>query len=375
VDEQKVAPKIAPTRFTQGRTASLGLDIMGRLSSGTLRKAPVETIERVKTEITANCEEIIEIGARIRPLMVGDKQVGWVRGLHSQERKMLKRWIRDPNDFIALTLQHATSFSKEEIEGLQAFEIRSLVEVVRRMSDYDVSLYPYLPAYVTTQSSEALWYGKGDSLTSFENKVIRMPDGKTVTIVAPPDHSRMWATLCNYREQSKKRLEENMNALFIVRPWAGRQADPVANELRSVARQLETGSDYQWERLVRSPSAVNKNDGWGHPGDSVEDLRRELKGMMEGDKHERLMDAWARQMEHEAKQKQKDIEEFRKKRGIDKAGVTETPMTVLTADEVRKRQKALREGTPQPGLVQRREEFEIDSSSAQVDKFNKYRTS
>lgn len=364
--------KVAPTRFTQGRSASIGMDIMNRLSSGSLKKAPVETIERVKTEITANCEEIIEVGARIRPLMVGDAQVGWVRGLHTQERKTLKRWIRDPNDYIALTLQHATSFSQAEIEAMQSFEIRSLVEVVRQMSDYDVSLYPYLPAYVTTHSSEALWYGKGDSLTSFENKAVRMPDGKTVTIMSPPDHSRMWATLCNYREQNKKRLEENMNALFIVRPWAGRQADPVANELRAVGRQLETGSDYQWERLVRAPSAVDKNDGWGHPGDTVEDLKRELKGMMEGDRHERMMDAWARQMQHEAKEKQKAVEEFRRKRGIEKAGVTETPMVVMTGAEVAERQRKLREGKPQPGLVQRREEFEVDSTASQVDKFSKY---
>jgi hypothetical protein len=370
MDEQK---KVAPTRFTQGRQASMGLDIMNRLASGAIKKAPAETIERVKVEITANCEEIVEVGARIRPLLCGDKQVGWVRGLHTQERKTLKRWIRDPNDYIALTLQHATSFTKEELEAMQSFEIRSLVEVVRQMSDYDVSLYPYLPAYVTTHSSEALWYGKGDSLTTFENRAVRMPDGKTVTIIAPPDHARMWATLCNYREQSKKRLEENLNALFIVRPWAGRQADPVANALKVAARQLETGSDFQWERLVRTPTAVDKNDGWGHPGDSVEDLRRELKGMMEGDRHERMMDAWARQMEHEAKAKKTEVEEFRKKRGIEGAGVTETPMTVVTAEEVRARQKALREGKSQPGMVPRRDEFEIDSSSAQVGKFNKYR--
>ena len=61
---------------------------------------------------------------------------------------------------------------------MQGYEIRSLIEVVRQMSDYDLSLYPYLQAYVTTASSEAMWYGKGENLVSFESKSITMPDGK-----------------------------------------------------------------------------------------------------------------------------------------------------------------------------------------------------
>src|SRR5208337_2960628 len=204
---------------------------------------------------------------------------------------------------IAQTLLQATTFSKEEIEAMQAFEVRSLAEVVRRMGDYDVSLFPFLQAYVTTQSSETLWYGQGERLTSFENKVIVMPDQKRMTIMAPPDHSRVWATLCTYREQSKKRLEENMNALFIVRPWAGKGADPIANELKRVGKSLETGSDELWERVVRVPRAIDKNDGWGHPGDSVEDLLREMKGFMEGDKHEHVIEVWQKQMIAEAEAK------------------------------------------------------------------------
>jgi len=57
---------------------------------------------------------------------------------------------------------------------MQGFEIRSLTEVIRQMSNYDVSLFPYLNAYVTTQSSETLWYGKGERLASFENKIITL---------------------------------------------------------------------------------------------------------------------------------------------------------------------------------------------------------
>src|SRR5271154_69906 len=359
------------TTYTRGRDASIGMDLMRRISRGEVKVAPKEQVETVKAEITENCEELVEVGARIRPLLVGGKQVGWVRGVHLQERKVLRRYVRDPNDYVALTLKHATSFTQEEIEVMSADEIKSLAEVVRQMSEYDVSLYPYLSAFVTTPTSEALWYGKGDDLTSFEHKTVTMPDGKKVNIMAPPDHARLWATLCSYREQAKKRLEDNTNALFIVRPWAGKQVDPIANELKSVARQLETGSNHMWEQIVQVQQKVDVNDGWGHPGDSVEDLRRELKGMMEGDKHERLMDAWAKQMIHEAEEKQKEVDAAREKRGIQSAGVYQQTMEVLTEREVQERQAALAKG--QQPKAKTRVNYEVDGQTRQLDKIKKYR--
>src|SRR5271157_3958820 len=358
--------------YTHGRDKSLGMDIMRRINDGDLRIAPAEEIEKVKAFITENCEELIEVGARIRPLLVEGKQVGWVRGVHLSERRILKRWVRDPNDFVALTLQNATTFSREEIEAMQASEIRSLIEVVRQMSDYDLSLYPYLQAYVTTASSEALWYGKGESLTSFESKTLTMPDGKKMTLMAPPDHARMWTTLSTYREQAKKRLEDNFNALFIVRPWAGRHADPVANELNGIAKQLETGSNYLWENIIRVPQKVDVNDGWGHPGDSLQDLQRELKGMLEGDRHERMMEAWQAQMVHEAEEEKKKIVDARKARGKEEGGgVSEGRMEILTEAQIRARQAALAKGkkpvTPTP-----RDTFEQTASSRQLEKAKKY---
>jgi len=361
-----------PTKFTRGRESSLGMDIMRQINDGVFRPPPsAKDVEEVKTEITDNCEELIEVGARIRPLLVDGKQVGWVRGVHMQERRMLKRWVREPNDYVALSLKYATSFTLAEIEAMQPEEIRSLADVVRNMSDRDLSLYPYLSAYVTTQSSESLWYSKGEKLTSFDHQRITMPDDRIITVMAPPDHARMWATLCSYREQAKKRLEDNTNALFIVRPWAGKQVDPIANELKSVARQLETGSNHMWEQIVQVQQKVDVNDGWGHPGDSVEDLRRELKGMMEGDKHERLMDAWAKQMIHEAEEKQKEVDAAREKRGIQSAGVYQQAMEVLTEREVQERQAALAKG--QQPKAKTRVNYEVDGQTRQLDKIKKYR--
>jgi len=241
------------------------------------------------------------------------------------------------------------------------------------MSEYDLTLYPYLQAYVTTASSEALWYGKGESLVSFETKTLTMPDGKKMNLMAPPDHARMWSTLCTYREQAKKRLEDNFNALFIVRPWAGRHADPVANELKGVAKHLETGSNYVWENIVRVPKKVDVNDGWGHPGESLEDLQRELKGMMEGDRHEKMMEAWQAQMVHEAEVEKKKIVDARKARGKEEGGgVSEGRMEILTEAQIRARQAALAKGkkpvTPTP-----RDTFEQTASSRQLEKAKKYR--
>jgi hypothetical protein len=362
-------------KVTQGSSASMGMDIMRRISDGEVKKAPIEYVEQVKRQITDNCEELIEVGARVRPLIVRGKQVGWVRGIHPQERRMFKRWIQEPNDFVLNVLLLATTFTKEEIESMSSDEVKSLTTVVHQMTDYDMSLYPYLSAYVTTQSSENLWYGKGESLTSYENKMITLPDGKQMKIMAPPDHSRVWASLCQYREQSKTRLQQDWQALFIVRPWAGKQADPIANELKGVARTLETDSMEPWERVVRYEQPVNKNDGWGHPGDTLEDLQRELKGMIEGDKHEKLMEAWSKQMIAEAEEKRKKIEDARKLRGTQGAGLVESAMTVVTEAEVRARQKALREGKSADnlrGAVPRREEHENSGTTSRIDKILKY---
>jgi hypothetical protein len=350
---------------------SLGVSLMRRINDGDLRKAPVAHIERVKKEISDNCEELIDVGARIRPLLVNDTQVGWVRGIHTPERHMLKRWIKDPNDFIFNTIKLATSFTDEEIEAMSAVEIRSIAEVMRRMTEYDVSLYPFLSAYITTQSSENLWFGKGERLTSFENRIVTMPDGKQIKIMTPPEHSRMWASLCTYREQAKHRLEDNFNSLFIVRPWAGRSADPIQNELKGVARQLETDATEPWEKVVAALPSKNVDDGWAHAGDSIADLQRELKGMLGGDRHEQLMDAWQKQMEAEALEQKRKLDELRKQRGTNKPGIVEERTEVFTDADIKRRQATLRQGKTLPG-VQHRDEFEVDPIDRQLEKIRKY---
>lgn len=361
-------------KLTSGSRNSVGMDIMRKINEGEIKKAPVPYIENIKEKIISNCEEIIEQGARIRPLMVDGQQVGWCRGVHSSERALLKRWVKDPNDYIMHMLMLGTSFSKEEVEDMDAVEIRGLTEVVQQMSMYDSSLVPYLNAFASTAISETLWDSRGESLASWEHREVQMPDSKIMRVMCPPVHARFWVSLCTHRDTAKKRLEANYNSLFIVRPWAGRSADPIQGELDRVARSLETNSMEPWEQVVRPVNNVDKNDGWAHPGDSLEDLQRELKGMMEGDKHERLMDAWSSQMKAEAEAAQKKLEEERKKRGTDKAGIVRETIEVLTDKQVRERQAAMKAGRlPQPAGVVRRENHEQDATDRQLDKVRRYR--
>jgi hypothetical protein len=354
----------------EGMKGLSGKDIMRRINDGEFVRVQPGELQKVKHEITDNCEELIETGARIRPLLVEGQQVGWVRGIHPVERRMLKRWIKEPNDFVFNVLKLATSFTDEEINAFSGLEIRNLAEVVKRMSEYDMALFPYMSAFVCTQISENLWFGKGEKLTSYENRIIEMPDGKKLKIMAPADHARMWASLCVYREQAKRRLEENWNSLFIVRPWAGKSADPVAQDLRGIARQLETDSLDPWEKVVRVQPKVDVNDGWAHAGDSLEDLQRELKGMLEGDKHEHLMEVWAKQMKDEADGQKHQLEELRKKRGTDTPGVVEERWgEVLTDAQVRERQAAMKRGQP----TKNRGDYELDPTERHNEKIQKYR--
>jgi len=317
---------------------------MKRINEGMIQKAPLQYVKRVREEIIDACEELLEIGARVRPLIVGTSQVGWVRGLHVTERKMLKRWLHNPNNFIFHALCLATSLPPEEIENLNTRELANLAEVVKQMGEYDLSLYPFLSAYVTTMSSENLWHGRGTLLTSFENRTLGMPDGKQIKILVPSDHAKLWASLCTYREQAKKRLDENWNALLIIRPWAGKEADPLAGELRSFQKQLMTDSMAPWENIIRTQHAVDASDGWAHADDTLEGLQRELKGMLSNDRHERLIEKFEHQMRDQAEEKKQQIEKLMSERGG--PGVVTGEISVSSEAEVLKRQHDIKKGRP-----------------------------
>jgi hypothetical protein len=366
-------PKRRPTTSpTLKRALPTGRELMDMIQEGQTKAAPAEYVETVRQRVTESCEELIEMGARIRPLMDGNKQVGWIRGVHASERKQLKRWLKDPDDFIQNMLLLATSYTLEEVEIMTSPEVYGLMELVRKMSEYDMSLFPYLSAFSSTQQSENLWFSKGTKLTNFENRIIEMPDGKKIRIACPPDHVRLWASLCTYREQAKKRLDENWNALLIVRPMAGKSANPITVELKSIARSLETGSVEPWSRIVKNK--IDYRDGWGHPGDTVEDLKREMDAMIRGDKHEMVMDAWGKQMESDEQDRLKKIDDLRKSRNTTgQAGVVDERIEYFTETEMRERQAALRQGKVPPAKERHEERERRESVETNVSKLRRYR--
>lgn len=320
-----------------------GAKLMNRIHAGEWRKAVPEVLNSVRTRVTAACEELIEVGARIRPLMVGEKRVGWIRGLHLTERKLLERWYGKGQEFVVEALLIATTFSREDLSLFTGREIHSLTKLVKDMSEYDLSLAPYINAFSTTSASEYLWYSKGKDASSFERKVVIMPDGSRIQLLAPSHHAKLWATLCSYRDQNKVRLDNAMNAAMIVRPWAGKSVESFANQLKAAIRDIQPDSPTAWEHVVDT-AAVDVNDGWGHPDDSISGMLRELHGMIAGDKHEQVMDALMRQQIAAAEAESARVEKLHREPGVgQKEG-----MVILTPAQVREREKQLKKGRLKP---------------------------
>lgn len=346
-----------------------GVDLMRQISEGAVQKAPNEYLQQVKVKVTEACDELIELGARVRPLVVDGQQIGWVRGVHSTERRRLARWVHDPNEFIVSILTLATSLKREEIERFTALEIRNLVELVQKMTIYDLSLYPYLTAFTCTMASENLWHGRGMQLTSFENREILLPDGGVMRVLAPSDHARLWATLCVYREQAKVRLDANWNAVLQVRPLAGKSIDPLANDLKSLSKQLATDSMEPWETIVRFKPEVKLDDGWAHAEnlETQEGMLKELHGMLNDDKHEQLMAKFEKQQIDAAEARKRSLRALVPQREL---GINEETMWVETDADVRKRELDLKRGRIAPKPIDRNKtEFEIDP----VEKMKRYK--
>lgn len=325
-----------------GRTA--GVDLMNQINDGKLRReAPGAALEEVKLQVSLECEELLSIGARIRPLLIGNNQIGWVRGMYSSEHRILQKWVYNTTEFMIQSFLLTTTLSRKEIEALSTNELWSLVKTLQTMKEYDLSLLPYMSAFVTTHTSEYLWHGKGRALASFENRHVQLPDGKSIKLLAPSDHARIWASLCTYREQSKIRVDNSLNALMIVRPWAGKSADSLANDLKMASRLLQPDSHEPWKMIVK-PKVTTPDDGWAHmEDDSVEGLQKHLDGMLNNDKHEQLIAHIENQHHREAQRKDLEIQELISQQG---EGISEGAMVIQTDEEVMAMQRLLQTGKP-----------------------------
>ena len=348
---------------------TLGAELARKFGEGVLRRAPAQHVQAVRKAVTEACGEIIQVGARVRPLSIDGAPAGWVRGFHDTERRTLARWLPDHREFVFRCLLLSTTLGEEAISSLSSLEVTRLVKLVMAMGDRDASLYPYLSAFSTTRESEFLWHSGGD-YASFRGLSIPLPDGKSMTVLCPSDHARLWASLCTYREQAKERLDDTWNAALIMRSWAGRSVDGLVAELRTATKQLRVDAPEPWENIVATPPDRVLDDGWAHLEnmETREGMLKELYGMLGNDRHERLMQEFERQQLDAAERRKREIEGIVARRGG--PGISGEVITVQTEEEASRKERDMRRGRPKPASVSReRTETVLDIR----EKLGKYR--
>lgn len=321
-----------------------GIDLMRKINSGELKRLPSDYVEKVRIQISEALGELLDFGARIRPLILNGKRMGWVRGVHLSERKILQRWSMNLEEFTTNLVLTGTTLSQEFIDGLSGSEIHSLIRLLKEMSDYDLTLFPYLYAFSTTSASDRLWRGRGQYISGFENREVPLPDGVRMKILISSDHARFWAAMCKQNEDAVVRIENNMNAALIIRSWVGKGADSLNAELRNAARALRFDNLEPWENVVKLEKTVDVNDGWAHAEDSLEGLQRELKGMISNDRHERLIEAFEKQQREQVDSYKDKYNKVVTERGG--PGIIEEKVEILTEKEVMERGRELKKGKP-----------------------------
>ena len=307
---------------------------MNLLNDGALTVAPSEYLRTTQARITSALTELLDVGARVRPLLVENQRVGWVRGVFPSERRMLKLWIEDEIEYIEHLLLLGTSLALEEIWALSPPELRSLARVVREMTASDARLYGYLPAYVTTAESEQLWAAKGPKLSSFDTRSVTLPDERQVRLRCPSDHALLWALLSDFRVTTKSWQAAAENTLMLARAFVGKGADAAINDHKRRAKSLQTNTLDPWRESIRYRQERDFEDGWAHAEDnSVEGMQREIRGMIEEDKHERLMAAFERQQRERLEVERKAAESKTSARL--EALLDQPSFIVLTEEQVR----------------------------------------
>ena len=321
--------------------STLGMDLMNKIHSGEIREsAPSKVVAAARSRISESLEEMLEIGARIRPLKLQGKQVGWVRGVHLAERKLISRWYADPSDRIFQILRIATTLGDDRISDLDTFEFRALVKLVTKLSDQDVTLFPFISAFTCTSMSETLWASQGAGLVVPGTRSVDMLDGRAIRILAPPDHARLWAALAAARERSKHKLDDMFNAALITKAMVGKGANKLFSDLQRTAKKLIPDIDDPWKEIVPGVEEdVDFEDGWGHAHQdtSEEGFWRESQGLIHGDKHEAFMDKFYQQQMDAAQEQEAEMER-KFQENSEWGGVSDT-MTVVTPAEMARRDR------------------------------------
>lgn len=324
-----------------------GVDLMNQISLGELKYKQSNIALEVKEKVSSAMEEIITIGARVRPLKLNGRRIGWIRPLAPSERKILDRMIENEEEKILLVLTHCTTLTEDEVNDLDIYEINSILHRIYSANIADISLFPYISAFCSTQTSQLLWESKHDH--TFEQKVITLPDGKSIKLLAPSNHLSLWALLTAIRNRSITRLEESLNLSAIVRAQVGKSADKYVKELVRELNSLKMDQIEPWTEVVDytklQSDAPHFEDGFGHSHEdnTVQGLLREMDGMMHGDKHEQLMQQFYNKQVNEAQARERELQIRVQKRRSELATLEDDGSLVVVTDaEVKRREREIR---------------------------------
>lgn len=352
-----------------------GTQLMNQINSGEMKFKQSDVATQVKQEVSEALSEIINIGARVRPLLLNDKRVGWIRALNYSERKLLDRVVNDSDEQIVAILSHCTTLTEEEVLDLDIHELNSILTRLHHMTLADLSLYPYMSAFVTTQSSQTLWAGRFDGM--FNCRQIDMFDGRVLHLIDKPDLVTLWAALSRIREESIAKLEQTLNFGTLIKAWAGKSADKYVNDLIRSLQTYQPDSIQPWidvidyVQLQAKDESKHFTDGFGHSHEdnTVQGLLREMHGMLEGDKHEQLMNSFYGGQIAAARVKEEETQQIIAQRRAELEQLEDNgSMIVVTDAEVRKREHDIKTNSIETQLQKRmKEELEGQPESEEIN--------
>ena len=316
---------------------SLGSDLIQQvLNTGGGDTPTPAAVDRVRSEVTPSLTELLDVGARIRPLLYGGSQVGFVRAVHSYERRILFSWFKDVEDRLHHLIKSGTTLTDAEVDSLDGHEARYLVDQINKITDADVSLFPYIYAYSTTAASDMLWYSLGAKASSWSNKVIKIPGGYSFDLPFPSEHSRLWVSISTGRDRARHRLDANYNSAMITRALVGKGADKLYRDLHKTQESLASDNDDAWMQVVTLDKGdIDFTDGWGHAhqDDSVEGVIREADGMNAVDKHEKFFEDHYRRQQAAA-DAEAEVKRRRFERATEDSGIYDV-MSIMTSAQMR----------------------------------------
>ena len=327
-----------------------GSDLMNQLSRGELTFKSSAYALSIKMKISTALTELITFGARVRPLILEGERVGWIRPFSFSEKKQIDIWFDKEEDKVKYLLQLCTTLPLATIENLDMVELNSILRILTQGHLADLSLVPYLTSFVTTQSSMGLWHTRNDSM--FKPKEFLLPDGSKLSQLLVADHISIWASLCAMREAAILRTEASINAAVIARSFGG--GESWTSYLTNLQKTLQAYSMDNMDTWMNTIDFVSYNakekdlgDGFGHSHEdaSTEGLMREMQGMLEGDKHEQLIQHFYDQQlaqEKAAQDKQRALILARRE-ALKTESDIDSSLIVRTEREVQEREREIRE--------------------------------